>query len=692
MDDAELHERMRALEARVEQLEGLLGRRRAADAPPPAPGPAAAPAASPFAPPPEPRVVAPPPLPDERRAARRHRDVPSAPDYERFLGLAVLGRVGVGAVLLAAAWFGQLGWRHLGPGVRTTLVYAFGFLLVGIGAWLRPRVAARYVAMLWGCGVALTWLGGVLGHLRFAVLSSPAAVVSLLGSAALGQFLARALGLQAMATVALAGAYAAPVLVGVPSPTPTAFFALLLSLHAWAAWTEHRWQWHAARALAVGATSTLVCLWYDEHGPVSVWSLTLHAVAVWLGLCAPELLAGARRLPVSAVRAFGCGFGLSAVLWPIAFVWASGQTMPEAALLLAGAALLGGAWLRPRAADLGSWIARAGSLVIALAFLMWTWQWSPAWEREALASVRLSGLLGLGAGLLATRRWTGVGECGAAVAAVVGHVAIAATRLDAPGDLWPFVALVVAAHVVVLAFARGTPARGFGLVGGAAAAWGWLAGEGGFAGAQGAWVAAALAVAGGVATFGTFVATRRRDPLLAWFAAGLHAAVLVVWFQRALVPAVGGAGGAAGESLLPVWNARTGALAAIVLAGVVGRSRLAVTDVAPRAVLAATALAGTYVAGLLELLDAVAAWPFGPRAVASSLYTLAFASLLLVVGFRLRLAALRWTALVAFAAVVVKIAAHDLRDLETSLRVLATGVLGGVLLVAAWAYAKRVQS
>jgi hypothetical protein len=61
---------------------------------------------------------------------------------------------------------------------------------------------------------------------------------------------------------------------------------------------------------------------------------------------------------------------------------------------------------------------------------------------------------------------------------------------------------------------------------------------------------------------------------------------------------------------------------------------------------------------------------------------------LLVVGFRRRLPALRWSALLAFGALVVKIGAHDLRELETPLRVLGSGVLGLVLLAAAWGYAR----
>ena len=42
-------------------------------------------------------------------------------DYERFVGVAVLGRVGIAAVLLAAGDFGQLGWREIGRAARRFL-------------------------------------------------------------------------------------------------------------------------------------------------------------------------------------------------------------------------------------------------------------------------------------------------------------------------------------------------------------------------------------------------------------------------------------------------------------------------------------------------------------------------------------------------------------------------------------------
>src|SRR5690606_18824765 len=160
----------------------------------------------------------------------------------------------------------------------------------------------RYVALLWGGGVAITYVAGVLAHLRYEVVSESIALLSLLASSVLGQFLACRLRLEIMASVALAGAYAAPLIVGSPSPTPTGFFVLLLSLHSWAAWTEYRWQWLHARALAVIATVVLVLGWYVTNGIVTPWSFLVHLEAVWLLLALPELLRAALRLPVSSAR------------------------------------------------------------------------------------------------------------------------------------------------------------------------------------------------------------------------------------------------------------------------------------------------------------------------------------------------------------------------------------------------------
>jgi hypothetical protein len=111
--------------------------------------------------------------------------------------------------------------------------------------------------------------------------------------------------------------------------------------------------------------------------------------------------------------------------------------------------------------------------------------------------------------------------------------------------------------------------------------------------------------------------------------------------------------------------------------------------------LATGALVVGYLAGLLELLQAThdlqvagvleGAW--GPVLV--SLYTVLVAGGMLFVGFRWRLAPLRYTALVVLGVVVAKVGLYDLAASRLPLRVLVTGVLGLVLLSGAYAYTKR---
>ena len=66
--------------------------------------------------------------------------------------------------------------------------------------------------------------------------------------------------------------------------------------------------------------------------------------------------------------------------------------------------------------------------------------------------------------------------------------------------------------------------------------------------------------------------------------------------------------------------------------------------------------------------------------------------MLLGIGFWRGLVPLRWTALCMLVVVVGKVLLHDLSEVDTPLRVLASGVLGGVLLLAAWGYARRQQA
>ncbi len=690
MQNDELRKRLEALEARVEELEVLFGRRPAPTPvqrswQPPRPAPAPPPT---VVPPPLPE--SPPPPPERVAVAAAEAKAPAARDLERFFGLTVLGRVGIAALLLAGAYFGQLGWAKIGPGARTALLYAVGIVMIAAGFVLRPRVVAKYTVTLWGGGMAMTYLAGVLGHLVFHVVPSTTALISLFATTAAGQFLAQRAGIEAMATITLAGAYAAPVLVGTPSATPTAFFVLLLTLHAWAAWTEHRWRWTSARALAVLATILLVVGWYVKNGMGGVASSTLHTTAVWLGLALPELLVALRRRDVAADRSVAIAAGFATVLM-VAMIRCDRSTWNFAPCVLAVGGLVAGAALRTRCVSFGTWLARAASLFAAAAFVTWfdlgEGNGTPWLEPVG----RLVGIAIVTAALLLTRRWTGTGESGAIVAIVVVHAVLWTARTrqvfvqeDGSVSSWPGF-LAIATPLALLLLGRHTVGRVIGLLAAAFFARTWIGGNESLAGEHGGTAALSFAVASGTAALGAWLAAIRRDRWLAVTTAGLNVLVLLSWF----VAAASAQSTALPEPTWPLWNPRSGALVAIIAMSLLARAKTPGSEGAARAVLAATALVATYSLGLTELLDAIEAWTFGPRAVATSIYTLAFASVLLTVGFRRRIPALRWTALATFGAVVVKIAAYDLRETDTPVRMLVTAVLGGVLLVAAWAYARR---
>jgi uncharacterized membrane protein len=87
--------------------------------------------------------------------------------------------------------------------------------------------------------------------------------------------------------------------------------------------------------------------------------------------------------------------------------------------------------------------------------------------------------------------------------------------------------------------------------------------------------------------------------------------------------------------------------------------------------------------------DAVSSLDLEWRRAWASVYSTVAAAAVLATGFRTRLPDLRWTALAGFGAVILKVGLLDLAMLETPYRILVTAVLGGVLLLAAYTYARR---
>lgn len=681
----ELEARVESLEARLRSLEGSpTGASRPQPPPPPPPPPVpSAPAPRPAAavtPPPLPKL---PPLPPLEKApearAKKSRDL------EELVGLKILGRVGVAAVVIAAAYFGKLGWDRIGPTGRVLCIYLAAALMLAAGLLLRARVRPTYTGLLCGGAVALSYTAGVVAKIGYDLIGATPAMLLLIASTALGQWLGRLLRLEVIATAALGGGYLAPVLVGDPSDTPTTLLVYLLALHTWAAWTEHRWRWHFARAGAVFGTASIMAAWFLANAMPSELAVVLHVEAALLGLVAPELIA-VFRADVARPRWLLVMAGLWVV--QIGLVLFS---MPHAELagygLIAGGAWLGLGWLlarrdgvAPRVADL----ARVGGTLLAFgALTVWN-RSSPWWDIFDKPSwPRLVALLGAGGLLLALRRRLGAADLGIAVAAVLALFVAVSGQTPADARLLGVAALLLPATLVGFGSSRtGTAA---GLATGALLTMSVSAGPLLFTAEDGAWTAAAFVATSAWLGAGA-LASRHRDHVT------LHTAtaIVVVLATLAWVTTTFHAGLAFADYPL-VFNWRFSAALAL-LSAVAATRRFAPSRPLqwPVPLALAAGLAVAYLAGLVELLHAVRDLASGWRGATVSVYSTVFAGGLLAAGFWKQNAAMRWVGLCGFLLVVLKVALLDLAALDTPLRVLVTGVLGVVLLVGAWGYA-RVQ-
>ena len=119
-----------------------------------------------------------------------------------------------------------------------------------------------------------------------------------------------------------------------------------------------------------------------------------------------------------------------------------------------------------------------------------------------------------------------------------------------------------------------------------------------------------------------------------------HALLVIAWLVYCVdnqhyiaPPSAGGPDLPIASSSIAFWNVRFLALVTLVAAVAYARRLLPPSEVQQRAVLGSVLLIACYVGGLLEVLDIIRDWTFGPHAVATSLYSLLFASLLLLLGF-----------------------------------------------------------
>lgn len=399
-----MDDRLRSLEDRVGRLEhavdGLRGLEAVAPAIPPAPHVA------------RPGVISPPqPSPQAPPVHAPAAPRPPDPEREALLAGTWLARVGVAAVLMGAAFAFKYAVDRglIGPAGRVALGVAAGLGFVVWGERAHHRGWPRFAQAVTGGGVGLLYLSVWAAFGLYHLIPPVAAFAFLALVVAGGAVLALRQGSEALAMVALLGAFLNPYLTGIDRlPGPLFAYVLLVDLGVVALVLVRGWRLLEAKALA---GTWLVAMIATEG--VAVALVQTFAATSFL-LFSTVVLARSRRegktepldvvvLSANAVAFFGVSM---AVLGEV-----GEHARGEFTLLLAGVHLGAGLLLRRFEGPRGLWLTLlalgVGFATVAIPLRLDGFQIPIAWAIEAVLLVLVGRISGMSAA-----RWIGLGVLG----------------------------------------------------------------------------------------------------------------------------------------------------------------------------------------------------------------------------------------------------------------------------------------
>jgi uncharacterized membrane protein len=221
------------------------------------------------------------------------RSLPSAA-LENFIGRKGLGWVAVLLLFLAAAFFLRYAYDNdwIGPMGQVSLILLGGLALAVAGGWYARQGRRRFSLMLTAAGATVTYLATYSAFAYFEILPRQVAgaflVVVLLELAVL----AIAYQSSLLASVAVLGGLATPVLMTSEYDQYQAFFLYLLVLNVGTVLLLVRRDWPVVGTLSLVGTHALFWLWFvgnyhpDKFAAALAFQaalLIVYRLEIWLG-------------------------------------------------------------------------------------------------------------------------------------------------------------------------------------------------------------------------------------------------------------------------------------------------------------------------------------------------------------------------------------------------------------------------
>lgn len=369
------------------------------------PAAAAALPAEPAAVPPVPSPgAAPPPASVIEPPTDAARGGTPASGAEWRLGAAWLNRVGVVILVLGIGFFLKYAFDNdwIGPAGRVTVGLLAGALLLGLGERL-ARAAYRVPAQgLTAAGLATLYLSVYAAHVLYRLVGELPAFGFMALTTATGIGLAIRHDAQAIALLASLGGLLTPILLASGRDAPGALFTYLGLLDAGILASAYWRRWTALQVVAFAGTQLVYSGWFSaQYRPSTLTVALAGATGLYLlfALIAPVGLLGRPRDGEAAgeARRIGRGAALVALAAPLAYFAAARAILAPAhrtalgLVCLAVAALhaLLGAWTvrRPDAAGVPAVLQFA--LAVAFLTLIFPAQFAEhtvviAWSAEAI--------------------------------------------------------------------------------------------------------------------------------------------------------------------------------------------------------------------------------------------------------------------------------------------------------------------
>jgi uncharacterized membrane protein len=144
---------------------------------------------------------------DEGVSEQEVRNIAGQNKLERFLGLNIISKIGIGLIILGVIFASQYTYRLLDDGMKSLLIFVLGGAMIGTGEFLGRKKANVFSLVVVAGGIAVTYTALTVSYFTFNLFSPHTAAIICVVITAAAFFLSIRHNSQVIATFSLIGGF-----------------------------------------------------------------------------------------------------------------------------------------------------------------------------------------------------------------------------------------------------------------------------------------------------------------------------------------------------------------------------------------------------------------------------------------------------------------------------------------------------